>query len=246
MWYSESESNRFQRRVCRMVIPLECTWSDAGVAESVASNRFDLLILRTPSLRLRLAGLLANTAQLSVLQTDTLLYFSKSTLDSSVPDSAEFSVTSARPRDEYLDELIRASFDGYSNHYAANSSLPDSAVMDGYSEWATSLLRDPDYEIVSATLGGKVVSFIVGCGVKRIQNEESFEIALNGTHPSFRNRGIYQALLSRLLHEARLKGFERVWISTQASNRPMIRTWEKLRFRFEFALNTLHCSQVAK
>jgi ribosomal protein S18 acetylase RimI-like enzyme len=176
-----------------------------------------------------------------MLQADTLLYFSGSTAQAKKSDGGEIAVTSIRPDPDELEEFVRISFDGYSNHYAANPSLPPDAVMEGYAEWARDLLDRQANVMVSAMHGNDTASFIVGHPVGEVRSQKSFEVALNGTHPSFRNRGIYQILLRHLMSELRLQGIETVWISTQASNSAMIRTWEKLGLRFEFAVNTLHC-----
>jgi ribosomal protein S18 acetylase RimI-like enzyme len=60
--------------------------------------------------------------------------------------------------------------------------------------------------------------------------EDAAELA-NFLHQSVRDRGIGTALNRALLDVGRLHGVARVWLSVEPSNRPAVRSYEKVGFR---------------
>jgi ribosomal protein S18 acetylase RimI-like enzyme len=242
--HSEVESRRFDRNVMRLTVPEQCKWSDREIVSLATSVEADLLILRSPTSRNRIGGMLGSLPIVRTIHADSLLYFSRA-LDSYSEREAthrdiEISTDPVVP--DELTDLVLATFADYQNHYSANPDLPSGAVQDGYAEWVTNTLTSPDGHLVTLKTAKKVVAFIVYALFRQSGGEQQAEVLLNGTHPAFRNKGLYSFVFSECLSDARSRGAKRMWISTQASHRAMIRTWEKAGLRFELGLNTYHCS----
>lgn len=244
--FSDVESRRFSRHVARLTVPEQCKWADREIVTLATSVETDLLILRSPTSRNRLGGLLGSNPHVQTIHADSLLYFSRR-LDSftavnTMPEV--ISETTDTISASELENLVSATFVDYQNHYSANPSIPAGAVQDGYAEWASNTLTSPNGHVVALKSTRRIVAFIVYTLFHRSDGELNAEILLNGTHPAFRNKGLYAAAFSLSLLDARHRGAKRMWISTQSSHRAMIRTWEKAGLQFELGLNTYHCSPV--
>jgi len=242
--HSETESRRFGRDVTRLTVPEQCKWSDREVVALATSVEADLVILRSPTSRNRLGGMLGSTSTIQTIHADSLLYFSRQLYglcDVGVL-AADVTVSFDPISTPQLRELVVATFADYQNHYSANPDLPAGAVQDGYAEWVTNTLTSPQGHLLSLVNNQRVVAFIVYSMFQQTDGELHAEVLLNGTHPAFRNKGLYAAAFSRCLVDAMNRGAKRLWISTQSSHRAMIRTWEKNGLRFELGLNTYHCS----
>ena len=244
---SEVESRRFGRAVHRLTVPVNCNWSDQEIVTLSASARSDLTILRSPSSRNRLGGLLGSQPNYRTLHADSLLYFSKSLVTSpegeKIPEG--LALTTNSPVSEELSGLILATFADYQNHYSANPTLQRDAVEKGYAEWAASIVSSRLGTVLTINDEEQPVSFIVVSSFMSHNGERHAEISLNGTHPAFRNKGLYRILLTHCMKHLASNDVKRLWISTQASHRVMIRTWEKLGLGFELGLNTYHISPIS-
>ena len=110
-------------------------------------------------------------------------------------------------------QLVREVFPNYANHYSANPMLDQALCLEGYVEWASSLLNnDTSHVFVSRTSTGQLASFIA------IQGEgNTAEIALNGTAPSSQGSGVYSDLLTFACAELGAMGFIEINTSTQSS-----------------------------
>ena len=71
-------------------------------------------------------------------------------------------------------------------------------------------LRKPEITFWSVWEGSQ----LVGCGAIKELDEAHAEIKSMRTHPSCRGRGVASILLSHILHEARLRGYQRVSLET--------------------------------
>ncbi len=242
--FSDVESRRFHRSVMRLTVPENCKWSDKEVVALATSVDAELLILRSPTSRNRLGGMLGSLATKQTIHADSLLYFSRVLDDSLVPEALPPGVDlySDPIATDELEELVMATFADYQNHYSSNPDLPSGAVQDGYAEWVANTLTSPHGHLVALKSAERVVAFIVYSMIQHADGEMQAEVLLNGTHPAYRNKGLYAYAFSRSLLDAKDRGAHRMWISTQSSHRAMIRTWEKAGLRFELGLNTYHCS----
>lgn len=243
---SESESRRFDRVVHRLSVPVHCNWSDQEIVTLATSAKSDLVILRSPTSRNRLGGALGGLPSYQTLHADTLLYFSRSLdLDCAADQiPSGLSLATDPPVTERLSNLILATFADYQNHYSANPTLQKDAVEKGYAEWVASILSAASGLVITLNDDRGPVSFIVASIFQSSSGETISEISLNGTHPAFRNRGLYRVLLTYCIEHLGRRGARQLWISTQASHRVMIRTWENMGFGYEVGLNTYHVSPL--
>jgi len=243
---SESESRRFERVVHRLAIPVHCNWSDQEIVTLATSAKSDLVILRSPTSRNRLGGALGSFSGYQTLHADTLLYFCRPLEPDCAADPipSGLSLTTDPPVTEGLSELILTTFADYQNHYSANPTLQKDAVEKGYAEWARSILSSPSGLVLTLNDDRGPVSFVVASTFQSSSGATLSEISLNGTHPAFRNRGLYKVLLTQCIQHLGHQGVRQLWISTQASHRVMIRTWEHVGFGYEMGLNTYHVSPL--
>lgn len=243
---SPAESRRFDRVVHRLTVPTHCNWSDPEIVALATSADSDLVILRSPSSRNRLGGVLGSLVGYRTLHADSLLYFSRSLASDSRGESLPIGLRLATdpPVTERLSNLILATFADYQNHYSANPTLRQDAVEKGYAEWASFILSSTEGVVLTLNDESGPVSFIVASTFMSSNGDVHGEISLNGTHPGYRNKGLYRVLLSHCIAHLARHGAKKLWISTQASHRVMIRTWEKVGFNFELGLNTYHFCQA--
>jgi ribosomal protein S18 acetylase RimI-like enzyme len=238
---STLESHRFSLNICRLIVAFDDQASDAELAQLCHASSSDLLIVRASASRYSLANALSNISSRRTIHADTLLYFQKSLKDTSPspqPHSMGLLQTSEHTA---FQQLVRNVFPNYANHYSANPMFDQALCLDGYVEWASSLVNnDTGHVFVSRTPAGQLASFIA------IQGEgNTAEIALNGTAPGSQGFGIYSDLLTYACAELGAMGFSEINTSTQSSNDKVIRTWIRNGFNYVTAINTYHVVRVA-
>jgi hypothetical protein len=237
---STLESRRFNLNIARLIVPLDDRTSDTELAQMCLESSFDLLIVRASATRNLLANALSKIASHRTIHADTLLYFQKSLSSTSTsPQTQSMGLLQASEHTAYQ-QLVRDVFPNYANHYSANPMLDQTLCLDGYVEWASSLLtRDTGRIFVSRTSSGQLASFIA------IQGEENTaEIILNGTAPGSQGSGVYSDLLAFTCSELGKMGFTEINTSTQSSNDKVIRTWARNGFNYVTAINTFHVIRI--
>lgn len=93
--------------------------------------------------------------------------------------------------------------------------------------WLDSILAHGSHIVV--VVDGRVL----GHGMLLPFETDAAELA-NFLHQSIRDRGIGTALNRALLETGRERGFRRVWLSVEPSNRRAVRSYEKVGFRPRF------------
>ena len=176
---STLESRRFNLNIGRLIVPFDDQTSDAELSQLCLESIFDLLIVRASASKNLLANALSNIASHRTIHADTLLYFQKS-LPSTTPSPQNQSMGLLQASEHTaFQQLVRDVFPNYVNHYSANPMLDQALCLEGYVEWASTLLtNDTGHVFVSRNSAGKLASFIA------IQGDgKTAEIALNGTDP---------------------------------------------------------------
>jgi len=236
---SRIESDRFELTVARLNISIEEDASDQQVIEICQNSYSQLLILRYPTTRVKLAQKLSEIKERVVYQADTLVYFAKDidSLDEKVTRSQDWLFREARLSDSAeLSQLSKVIFEEYPNHYRANDSLSSDAIRDGYSQWAQVGLEDlKKLTVFVENVDAKVIGFALISF-----DGDTAEIELNGIHPQAQGRGAYGSLLSWLSTHLATRGVKKLCISTQIQNVRVIRAWIRAGFNLEFSLNTIH------
>ena len=236
---SRIESDRFELTVARLNISIEEDASDQQVIEICQNSNSQLLILRYPTTRVKLAQKLSEIKERVVYQADTLVYFAKDidSLDEKVARSQDWLFREARSSDSAeLSQLSKVIFEEYPNHYRANDSLSSDAIRDGYAQWAQVGLEDlKKLTVFVENVDAKVIGFALISF-----DGDTAEIELNGIHPQAQGRGAYGSLLSWLSTHLATRGVKKLCISTQIQNERVIRAWIRAGFNLEFSLNTVH------
>ena len=239
---SQIESDRFGMTVARLNISTKHDTSDQQVVEICQNSESNLLILRYPTSRVRLAQKLAEIKRLVVYQADTLVYFAKDIASSNtkIEPSHDWQFREAQSSDNAdLVQLSKIIFEGYPSHYRANELLNSDAIRDGYAQWAQVGLQDSKkLTVLVESRGAKVVGFALISF-----DGDTAEIELNGIHPDAQGRGAYGSLLSWLSNHLATRGVKKLYISTQIQNERVIRAWIRSGFNLEFSLNTFHLTQ---
>ena len=240
---SRIESDRFELTVARLNISIEEDASDQQVIEICQNSYSQLLILRYPTTRVKLAQKLSEIKERVVYQADTLVYFAKDidSLDEKVARSQDWLFREARSSDSAeLSQLSKVIFEEYPNHYRANDSLSSDAIRDGYAQWAQVGLEDlKKLTVFVENVDAKVIGFALISF-----DGDTAEIELNGIHPQAQGRGAYGSLLSWLSTNLATRGVKKLCISTQIQNERVIRAWIRAGFNLEFSLNTVHLMQL--
>ena len=236
---SRIESDRFELTVARLNISIEEDASDQQVIEICQNSYSQLLILRYPTTRVKLAQKLSEIKERVVYQADTLVYFARDigSLDEKVIRSQDWLFREARSSDSAeLSQLSKAIFEEYPNHYRANDSLSSDAIRDGFAQWAQVGLEDlKKLTVFVENVDAKVIGFALISF-----DGDTAEIELNGIHPQAQGRGAYGSLLSWLSTHLATRGVKKLCISTQIQNERVIRAWIRAGFNLEFSLNTVH------
>jgi hypothetical protein len=237
---SAVESKRFGFSIGRLLIPFDSQITDMDIATKCSQAAFDLVIVRANSTRNLLAESLLSLRSHRSLHADSLLYFGQPLSPPAVEQSPYSAVSSMgvlkeSERESFLG-LIRETFASYTNHYSANSLLPKSLALEGYVEWASSLIDSAEGHIFVARNNQKeLVSFIA------VQSSgQTAEIILNGTSPAAQGLGIYPTLLDYVRSELFNLGFTELVTSTQSSNSNVIKVWISSGFNYLAAINTFH------
>ena len=236
---SRIESDRFELTVARLNISIEEDASDQQVIEICQNSNSQLLILRYPTTRVKLAQKLSEIKERVVYQADTLVYFARDigSLDEKVIRSQDWLFREARSSDSAeLSQLSKVIFEEYPNHYRANDSLSSDAIRDGFAQWAQVGLEDlKKLTVFVENVDAKVIGFALISF-----DGDTAEIELNGIHPQAQGRGAYGSLLSWLSAHLATRGVKKLCISTQIQNERVIRAWIRAGFNLEFSLNTVH------
>lgn len=237
---STVESRRFEMSIGRLLVPFGYSDSDSKIANLCSESAFDLIFVRAHASRYLLSESLNNLPYHNTIHADSLLYFRKS-LRSLEKDSvgnpliATMGEIAQSEHGKFVD-LVRETFSGYINHYSSNSLLSQHRALEGYVEWATTLLMDNQGQVfVARDNKQRLLSFIAIKG-----EAQSAEIILNGTSPSARGRGVYSTLLKFVQTQLSTAGFDELVTSTQSSNENVIKVWFSGGFSYVAAINTFH------
>lgn len=234
---SEVETRRFGLTIGRLALAVGTPASGQQVRDLVLRSDLDLAVVRYPSERVDLAASLQGEP-LVVWQADTLVYYGLDLRERrSLADRGAVLTEVAGPDDPDLDAVVRAVFDGYGNHYAANPCLSPVKALEGYIEWARTL---------AASGRGACLLYrddpagpVQGVCALQITGD-AVDVALAGVHPRWRGRGVYGRMMGALGGWAAACGHQRLEISTQIGNGTVIRTWARQAYRLDLALNTVH------
>lgn len=201
----------------------------------------DVLVVRYDAARLELAGTLARSPR-ALVPAGALTYWDKAVSVDERPAPSNLEVRSADALDlktvsVLVQEIVRASFRDYGNHYTANPLLDRSAALAGYEDWAVrSLTSDPGNVLVMMDRGEPIGLATLEPGA----DAGHLEILLAGLVPAAQGRRLYGALLHACESLAAARGAHRLIISTQIHNVRVQRAWARHGLRPFAAIETVH------
>ncbi len=227
--WSPAESARFGRRIGRLDLEAPVGAAEAGraVEEAFARHELDVLIVRTPAEDLATPGLLASLPAFQAVPAGTLLYWDWRWDGVSTHDDA----VSSTEDPELIEQLVREVFAGYTNHYAANPLFSAEVTVDGYVEWANTLVASGAASCITGAPDehGRTAD-PVGLAIVDWSGDPP-DVKLAGVRPQCRGQGTYRQLLALVMAEAVRRGHRAVQISTQAHNTQVMRAWADLGWR---------------
>lgn len=233
---SPLESDRFGFRVLRAILGSTLKDSDEDVTARLASEDFDLLVVRYPANRTRLFQQLERLPAMRVIHADTLLYWELPGDIDPLPNSS-WTATVELTNPTAILESVRDSFRDYPNHYSASPELNMDDVLNGYLEWAEPFLSDESgrFTIQLQNPDGRVGGFTM------CLEGEYPELVLTAVEPWARGQGTHQQVIEHASAELRRRQPGcRIVTSTQAHNLAALRSWSRIGMRPCLSLQTLH------
>ena len=229
---SDVESARFGLRIGRVEVG-----GDVDVAGlEAACAGFDVVILRCRADAVDLPFRLLELRDLHAFTADHLSVWRWDAADprpAPLPDGWRVGPSSDPA---VVEEVVRDAFADYRNHYRANPLFDRQAALDGYVEWALSvmarsddactLLRDPTGEAVGVAL----VDW----------DDDVPDVELAGIRPRAQGQGRYGALMTAVMRLTRERSRPALTISTQSHNVNVMRAWARLGFLPVDTLVTIH------
>ena len=230
--HSSVESDRFGLRIGRVQVE-----SDVDVAElESACAGHDVVILRCAADQVDLPFRLLALGDFRAFTADHLSIWRWEVGEPrhvdlpngwSVGPSADAGVVEAVVRDAFAD---------YRNHYRANPLFDVHAALDGYVEWAHTLMRRSDD---ACAVLCEPTGDAVGVALTDWDGDVP-DIKLAGLRSRAQGQGRYGALISHIMQLAHDRGRPALTISTQSHNVNVMRAWSRLGFVPVDTLATMH------
>jgi hypothetical protein len=241
---SASESDRFGRVVSRFNIGINSKLTDDEIASICSLDESDLLVLRTPSSRIKIGSLLSRLQNKFAFQADTLVYYELDTSVYQASPDVDGEIFRLRSTDlgllDQFTSLIKQTFFDYTNHYGANPKLDAFNVEDGYLEWTLGFLADPSCNtFVRCTKSNYIDGWMT---VK--QDEDYVEMIIGGSNPLARGTGTYMKLVNAIMLHYLNLGSKHIRVSTQITNSDVIGVWHKNGFKYSGSINTFHIEKL--
>ncbi len=133
------ESRRFGMRVGRLI--LDDDDADSDLSTDLDLSDWDVVILRYPSIRSLTYFQLTQIPGIVPIFADCLHYWDYQLSDWREPEQVPSGLTTLEVEAVHLEGLVRSTFSQYPSHYSANPLFDPEAVVDGYIEWVTEMVR---------------------------------------------------------------------------------------------------------
>lgn len=226
------ESDRFGLRIGRVHVDPDV---DVGQLESVCSG-FDVVILRCAADDVDLPFRLLGLRDFRAFTADHLSIWRWEVAEPGrivLPDGWSVGLSADVAA---VEVVVRDAFADYRNHYRANPLFDAQAALDGYVDWAHTLMkRSDDACTVVCDPTGEAV------GVALVDWDDDVpDIKLAGIRRREQGQGRYGALVSYVMQLTRDRSRPALTISTQSHNVKVMRSWSRLGFLPVDTLATMH------
>ena len=226
------ETDRFGLRIGRVDVG-----SDIDVAQlDAACAGFDVVILRCPADEVDIPFRLLGLRDFRAFTADHLSIWRWEAGEPGgivLPDGWSVGLTADVAA---VEVVIRDAFADYRNHYRANPLLDTQAALEGYVDWAHTLMKRSDdaCTAVCDPTGEPV-------GVALVDWDDDVpDIKLAGIRRHAEGRGRYAALVSYVMALTLDRSRSALTISTQSHNVKVMRSWSRLGFLPVDTLATTH------
>lgn len=229
--FSTVESDRFGFRIGRWTLdaPVDAIEARAAV------EGYDIVILRAPAALTRLPIELASVEDYVAITADNLCYWEwrgGQPNDLDPPVGVHLVTTDSI---DSIGDMVLDSFQRYPNHYATNPLLDSAKCLEGYQEWAATIMASDSTTLTFEDDTGRGLGFaMVDWG------GEKPDIKLVAVRPEARGRGLHAQLISACVDAAVERGRLPILSSTQAHNTTVIRDWARLSFVPVETMATFH------
>jgi GNAT superfamily N-acetyltransferase len=229
---SRVESDRFGLRVGRVQVE-----SDVDVAElESACAGHDVVILRCAADQIALPFRLLALRDFRAFTADHLSIWRWEVGERRHADLPDGWTVGPSTDADVVEAVVRDAFADYRNHYRANPLFDARAALDGYVEWARSLLqRSDDACAVLCEPTGEAV----GVALTDWSNDVP-DVKLAGMRSRAQGQGRYGSLLAHVMQLTHDRGRPALTISTQSHNVNVMRSWSRLGFVPVDTLATMH------
>ncbi len=229
---SSVESDRFGLRIGRVHVLPDV---DVDQLESACSG-FDVVILRCAASEVGLPYRLLGLRDFRAFTADHLSFWRWEVGEPApivLPDGWSVGLSTDAAA---VDAVMRDAFADYRNHYRANPLFDASAALDGYVDWAHTLMARSD---AACTVLWDPTGDAVGVALVDWDSDVP-DIKLAGISGRAQGRGRYGALLSYVMGLTVERSCQALTISTQSHNTNVMRAWSRLGFLPVDALATMH------
>lgn len=233
---SPLESKRFGLSVGRLTIQEDAIVNGNSLVSAIEQSPFDVIIARYPNRCAEITLYLSDLQKHRAIYADTLLYWESRLSDRSNSLILQGKRQVCHVGTDTATALVRPIFESYTSHYSVNPLFAKTAVLDGYVEWVTTLLDEGNASCLALRdTNDQIEAFaIVDFGAP------TPDVKFGGVHPSHRERGAYGDLIRAVMADVGSQGYERLMISTQSHNTPVMSVWARLGWFPIRAETTLH------
>lgn len=129
-------------------------------------------------------------------------------------------------------------FKDYFGHYHADPRLDKKKCDEVYVSWAyrSCIEEDVADEVLVAIHDNSIVGFVT----LKMKTPYEGECIHGGVMPDLQGKGIYQSFIIRALEWCKVKGANKMIVSTQINNIAVQKVWSRLGFEFDHAEYTFH------
>jgi GNAT superfamily N-acetyltransferase len=233
--FSAVDSDRFSVRVARARQVTNSNLTE--VIDFCGSSKIDLLIARLDSRDLQTAQKMEH---LGFFLADTLVYYAFDLGKRVVPDdSPKAIIRSCQDQDSIrVRAVAAAAFRDYRGHYHADPRLENKDCDEAYTSWAerSCTSREVADEVLVAEHAGSIVGF----ATLRMNSTDEGEGVLFGVAPEAQGLGIYRSFMINGIRWCKMRGANRMIVSTQVTNVAVQKVWCRVGFEPSHSDYTFH------
>lgn len=237
--YAQKDSERFGLIIFRAK---EDGIDGSKMMRQILDNNVDTAIIRIKTELLSEIHHLDKTAMPFQI-TDTLAYynFDLNTYRKQALINRNLTFAEAKKDDwPKLEEVVKATFNQYVNHYRMNPFMDNDAVTEGYKDWVRRYIDVKDKKCWVVKDNEKLVAF----GTFHLGNKEHIKSILCGVLPEYRNRGIFHDLLTCAKNFGKEQGKAKVKTICQIENIAVQRILTQQGFELHHTENTIHINSM--